>query len=73
MEQLLVTAQDAAKALRLNRYAVYRLARSGAIPVVRIGHRIRFRPDDLEHFIRCHRTPRARSSRNPKKGSATHN
>lgn len=60
----LLTAAQVAERLGLPRQHVWKLARDGAIPVVRISPRtIRFHPDDLDLWIdrRTTTRPRGRS------------
>lgn len=47
----LYTADEVAMLARLDRQAVYRFARSGALPSVRIGTRIRFPASALSAWI----------------------
>lgn len=47
----LMTTDDLAEYLAISRHSVYRLIKSGVIPTVRVGHRIRFRPVDVEEFL----------------------
>jgi len=59
----LLTAKQLAGALQLNEQTVYRLARSGEIPVVRIGKKaIRF---DLERVTEALASPAPSSKRSP--------
>jgi len=44
----LIGVTDAAKSLGVCRATVYRLARSGAIPVVKIGKAVRLKPETVE-------------------------
>lgn len=47
-KQHLYKAEEAAEFLRLSRFTIFRLAKSGQIPTVKLGGRnIRFRGDDL--------------------------
>ena len=43
---------EAARMLGLSRSRVYVLSGQGKLPVHKVGHRLLFFPDDLEHFIR---------------------
>lgn len=55
MESLL-TAREAARLLRINRFLVYQLAREGELPVVRINRLVRFRPEDLRDWVEQRRS-----------------
>lgn len=44
----LIGVTDAARSLGVCRATVYRLARSGAIPAVRIGKAVRLKPETVE-------------------------
>ena len=37
--------------LRVERTTVYRIVKSGALPSVRVGERMRFRPHDVETYL----------------------
>jgi len=50
IEQLLTPA-DLARILRCGRNRPYDLAASGALPCVRLGASIRFRPEDVRAFL----------------------
>jgi excisionase family DNA binding protein len=47
----LMTVRDAAGVLRVPLHEVYSRVRSGALPHLRIGRMIRFRPSDLERAV----------------------
>jgi excisionase family DNA binding protein len=44
----LLTADDLAHRWQVDRSHIYKIARSGDLPVVRIGRVVRFRADDIE-------------------------
>ena len=44
----LLNANEVAKRLGVSRSLVYQLINSGDLPVVRIRHALRFRPEDVE-------------------------
>jgi excisionase family DNA binding protein len=46
----LLTADELAVRWQVPAAHVYRLARDGRIPVVRLGRYVRFRPDAIERF-----------------------
>lgn len=48
----LLRVDEAAKILRLSKSGVYKMLRSGEIPVVRIRSSVRIREEDLEKFIK---------------------
>ena len=50
MDQLLLTPEEAAKSLRISRTKLYELKSRNQIRFVKIGHTLRFRPQDLEEF-----------------------
>lgn len=47
----LVDASAVAKRLGVSRFRIYELARTGALPHVRIGRSMRFDPQQLEQWI----------------------
>jgi excisionase family DNA binding protein len=47
----LITAGEVADVLRCHVMSVYRLAKAGTLPCIRIGSRLRFREDDLVSYI----------------------
>jgi excisionase family DNA binding protein len=47
----LLTVNQAAAFLATSRWSVYRLVRCGELRAVRVGERLRFKPDDLEAYI----------------------
>ncbi len=51
MEQLLLRADEVAKALGLGRSKTYELMNSGRLPVVRIGRSVRVPASALRHWI----------------------
>jgi excisionase family DNA binding protein len=44
--------QPAAAALQVSRPTLYRLINSGELKAVRVGQRLRFRPEDIEAYLR---------------------
>jgi excisionase family DNA binding protein len=46
----LMTAGDVARRWQVKTSAVYRLAREGRLPTVRVGRYVRFRPEAVEAF-----------------------
>ena len=51
MDQLLLTPEEAAKSFRISRTKLYELKSRNQIRFVKIGHTLRFRPQDLEEFV----------------------
>jgi excisionase family DNA binding protein len=54
-EKDLLNAAEAARRLRLSVPHVYTLAAAGTLPSVKLGRAVRFRPADVDRFIRDHR------------------
>lgn len=46
----LLSVRQVAPVLGVHRATIYKLAESGALPCVRVGESIRFRPQDLKAF-----------------------
>ena len=53
MEQILLRAEEVARALGLGRSKVYELMQSGELPVVRIGRSVRVARAALESWVRA--------------------
>lgn len=49
---MLLTVREVADRLRLHPGTVYRLARAGALPSLRVGRSIRFQADEIERIGR---------------------
>jgi excisionase family DNA binding protein len=47
----LLTVDAAAAQLVVSRRTIYRLVASGDLPAVRVGERLRFRPDELDRYL----------------------
>lgn len=45
-----LTAAEVAQRLRVPKWSVYEMAKSGELPVLKIGRRVRFRETDLEEW-----------------------
>jgi excisionase family DNA binding protein len=45
------TIDDVARRLAISRDSVYRLVRSGALSPLRVGERLRFRPEEIEQYL----------------------
>ena len=52
MQDEIMTVSEVAEYLRLNPQTVYRKAKAGELPVVRIGRAIRFRRSELESWLK---------------------
>lgn len=50
-KRILLTAEQVAEMLQINRSFAYALMRRGEIPTVRLGRSVRVRPQDLEKYI----------------------
>jgi excisionase family DNA binding protein len=50
MKENLMTVQEVAEHLRLHRVTVYKWAKKGRIPAIRLGYGLRFRPSDIEEL-----------------------
>lgn len=53
----LLRRPEVARRLHTTERHIERLARSGALPYVKVGRLVRFQADDVEDFIAAHRTP----------------
>ncbi len=53
METEVMTVSEVAEYLRLNPQTVYRKAKAGELPAVRIGRAIRFRKAELEAWLKA--------------------
>ncbi len=51
-ERPLIRVADVAKLLDVDPQVIYRFVQAGTIPHVRVGGQIRFRPADVENYIR---------------------
>lgn len=49
--EALLTAEEVAALLRVERSWLYGAARNGQFPCVRVGRYVRFRPDDVKQWI----------------------
>lgn len=49
---MLLTVREVAERLRLHPATVYRLARAGKLPSLRVGRSIRFHADEIERVSR---------------------
>jgi excisionase family DNA binding protein len=54
-EKDLLRPRDTARRLGVSLPQIYHLAATGRLPCVRIGRSVRFRPADVDRFIRDHR------------------
>ena len=46
-----MSVNETARFLSISRDSVYRLVRSGALPAVKVGERLRFRPEAVESYL----------------------
>jgi putative molybdopterin biosynthesis protein len=65
-----LTAQDVAAILQVNRNTVYGLARSGGLPSYNVGRKLRFSLDDVQAYIEAAKNARRRGSAAPGAGHA---
>jgi excisionase family DNA binding protein len=54
-ERDLLRPRDAARKLGLSIPHIYTLAAAGTLPSIKLGRAVRFRPADVDRFIRDHR------------------
>jgi excisionase family DNA binding protein len=59
MTDALLTLPDVAELLAVSERTVWRLRAAGALPVVRIGHQVRFRAADVSAYIERQTEPGA--------------
>jgi excisionase family DNA binding protein len=62
MEQEVLTVSEVAEYLRVNPQTVYRKAKVGELPALRIGRAIRFRKSQLDDWFRTGRKLREKSA-----------
>ena len=55
LERLLLTEKEVAAIRQFSDRTVRKMRLEGAIPSVRIGRCVRYKPDDVEQFIQRHR------------------
>lgn len=54
-QQTLMTASEVAGILNVSLCFVYRLKeRPGGLPSYRVGNRLRFRPEDVDNYLKSH-------------------
>ncbi len=58
----LLTAAETARRLRLSVPHVYTLAAAGTLPSIKLGRAVRFRPADVDRFIRDHRRGKGKAA-----------
>ena len=49
--KLLMSAEEAARALGIGRTRMFELIRSGEVPSIKLGRSRRIRPEDLEQYV----------------------
>jgi excisionase family DNA binding protein len=52
MENKLMTVDEVAAYVRLTSFTVRRLAKKGALPAAKIGRAYRFKPEDINAYMR---------------------
>lgn len=57
MQENLLTISELCAWLQVDRTTVYRLARQGRIPYIRVGGRYRFAVSDIERWLQANREP----------------
>jgi len=63
IEPMLLTPRQAARALNISERTLWQRTKDGVIPAIKLGHLVRYSPDDLRHWIRQAST---KESENPK-------
>jgi excisionase family DNA binding protein len=53
---MLLTPDDVAELLQVNKSWVYEAARDGRIPHVRLGRYVRFEPEEIEAWLKTQRS-----------------
>jgi excisionase family DNA binding protein len=53
----LLTINELRQALRVSRATIYKLVNSGELRAVRVGERLRFRPEDVDRYLERDREP----------------
>lgn len=61
MEFAIMTAQEVAQYLRLDKATIYRLAQEGRIPAVKVGRTWRFKKELIDEWFRRQLTQNSRS------------
>ncbi len=61
-EKDLLRPRDVGKRLGLSTPHVYTLAAAGTLPSVKLGRAVRFRPADVDRFIRDHRRGKGKAA-----------
>ena len=56
------TVREVAALLRVGRHSVYEMAKSGEMPSLRVGARVRFVPEEVRAWLDRQRSPRAAAS-----------
>ncbi len=63
MTELLLRPMDVARVLQVSRSAVYELAATGRLPVVRLGRSVRIHREALERLLRDEAAAAAKGAR----------
>ena len=56
MEPTLLTAEDVAKQLKINKYTVYEMIKRGELPSSRVGKQVRVSQEDLNEYLQANKT-----------------
>jgi len=51
-KEILLTAMDVSKILKINPFSIYRKAERGEIPSIKIGKLLRFKESEIQHWIK---------------------
>ena len=68
IDETFLTTDEVIESLKVNRRIIYRLAKAGQIPAVKVGHQWRFRKTDIDAWLereRSHSIPPMASSATP--------
>lgn len=68
----LLTAQEVARVLRVNKNTVYGLAKTGELRSLHVGRKLRFALDDVQTYIAVERSDRTTSARSAAETAAPH-
>jgi excisionase family DNA binding protein len=69
MKENLMTVQEVAEHLRLHPVTVYKWAKRGRIPAIRLGYALRFRPSDIRELEEKAYVPAFRTRRTSRRAS----
>lgn len=66
IEPMLLTPRQAARALNISERTLWQRTKDGVIPAIKLGHLVRYSPDDLRDWIR---QASGEKRENPQKGT----